>query len=289
MTLSVAQGFETFLGRLVPLESQRAAAATHRARVEASLRGALDVYLFRETGSFRHGTGVRGHCDVDLLVSIKGQRPGSSDTALARVKNALAASFPYTPVRISRPAVVIAFAGGDETWEVIPGFVTGRGGEGVSVYDIPGAATGWLDTAPLEHLAYVTEINSRRDSAGVAKKLARLIKAWKYYNAVPVSSFYLEMRAAKFLAGQPSFVPVYDICYLLEHLDSIALAAMNDPKGAAGRFEACSTTVKKADALSKLSTGATRARKALDAYRKDESSTAFYYLSLLFGGQFPSR
>jgi len=42
-------------------------------------------------------------------------------------------------------------------------------------------------------------------------------------------------------------------------------------------------------ALSKLSTGATRARKALDAHRKDEPATAFYYLNLLFGGRFPSR
>ena len=285
----MTQGFETFLARLVPLESQRVAAARHRSRVEASLRGALGIYLFRETGSFSHGTGVRGYCDVDLLVSIKGQRPGSSDTALAWVKNALVASFPYTLIRVSRPAVVIAFAGGDEIWEVIPGFVTGRGSEGVSVYDIPGAATGWLDTAPLEHLAYVTEVNSRPDIAGGAKKLARLIKAWKYYNAVPISSFYLEMRAAQYLTGQPSFIPVYDICYLLEHLNVIALAAMNDPRGAAGRFEACSTIVKKADALSKLSAGATRARKALDAHRKDEPATAFYYLDQLFGGRFPSR
>lgn len=289
MTLSVAQGFETFLGRLVPLASQRAAAAKHRASVEASLRGALNIYLLRETGSFSHGTGVRGHCDVDLLASIKGQRPGSSDTALAWVKNALVGSFPYTTVRVSRPAVVVAFAGGDETWEIIPGFVTGRGGEGISVYDIPGAATGWLDTAPTEHLAYVTEVNSQQGIAGGAKKLARLIKAWKYYNDVPISSFYLEMRAAHYLAGQTSFVPVYDICYLLEHLNSIALAAMNDPKGAAGRFEACSTIVKKADALSKLKTAATRARKALDVHRKDDAATAFYYLNLLFGGQFPSR
>src|SRR5262249_40905092 len=140
MALSVEQGFEVFLGRLTPLESQRAAAARHRARVEASLRGALAVSLFRETGSFRHGTGVRGHCDVNLLVSIKNPRPGSSDTALGWVKSALTASFPYTPVRVSRPAVVVAFAGGDETWEVIPGFLTRRGGQGVDVYDIPGAA-----------------------------------------------------------------------------------------------------------------------------------------------------
>src|SRR5262249_33731219 len=151
-------------------------------------------------------------------VSIKGQRPSSSDTALAWVKNALVASFRSTPVHISRPAVVIAFGGGDETWEVTPGFLTSRGGQGVYVYDIPGAATGWLDTAPLEHLSYVNEVNSQAKITGGAKKLARLIKAWKYYNRVPISSFYLEMRAAQYLAGEPSFVAVEDICRLLEHL-----------------------------------------------------------------------
>ncbi len=289
MARSVTEGFETFLGRLVPLESQRTAAAKHRASVEASLRGALDVSLFRETGSFKHGTGVRGHCDVDLLVSIKGPRPGISDTALAWVKDALVASFPYTPVRISRPAVVIAFAGGDETWEVTPGFLTSHGGQGVYVYDIPGAATGWLDTAPLEHLAYVNEVNSQAKIAGGAKKLSRLIKAWKYYNNVPASSFYLEMRAAQYLSGDGSFVPVWDICHLLEHLNNIELPAMNDPKGASGRFNACSTTAKRTDALSKLKTGATRARKALDAHQHGDPATAFHYLDLLFGGQFPSR
>lgn len=103
--------------------------------------------------------------------------------------------------------------------------------------------------------------------AGGAKKLARLAKAWKYYNSVPVSSFYLEMRAAKYISGEPSFVPAWDICGLLEHLEKIGLAPMNDPKGAAGRFYACSTKAKGVEALSKLHTGATRARKALDAHR----------------------
>ena len=76
---------------------------------------------------------------------------------------------------------------------------------------------------------------------------------------------------------------------LLEHLNNIELAAMNDPKGAAGRFEACSSTAKKTEALSKLSTAAARARKALDAHLKDDPATAFYYLGLLFGGKFPAR
>ena len=289
MKRSVEQGFDVFLQRLTPLASQREAAAKHRASIETSLKAAMPVTLFRETGSFNHGTGVRDHSDVDMLVSVNKARPGSSDTALTWVKNALTTSFPYTTVRISRPAVVVEFAGGDETWEVIPGFYTSRGGAGVSVYDIPGPATGWIDTAPLEHLDYVTEVNKLPKVTGGAKKLARLAKAWKYYNNVPVSSFYLEMRAANYIADEPTFVPVWDICRLLEHLESIGLTAMNDPKGAAGRFYACSTEAKGDEALSKLRTGATRARKALDARNNDDPETAFYYLNLLFGGNFPTR
>jgi hypothetical protein len=64
---------------------------------------------------------------------------------------------------------------------------------------------------------------------------------------------------------------------------------MNDPKQASGRFHPCSSEPKKAEALSKLSTGATRARKALDAEQAGQTDEAFYYLDLLFGGQFPSR
>ena len=52
MTLPVAQGFETFLGRLVHLESQRAAPARHRASVEAGDGGkCLLRGHFRPSGS----------------------------------------------------------------------------------------------------------------------------------------------------------------------------------------------------------------------------------------------
>ncbi|MEV7054388.1 nucleotidyltransferase [Streptomyces microflavus] len=290
MALSVDAGFDTFLTRLVPLASQREAAAKHRASVETSLSQALGVHLFREIGSsFGHGTGVRGYCDVDLLVSIKGLRPTSSDTALGWVKSALQSSFPYTEVVVRRPTVVVKFKQGTETWEVLPGFITIRGDQQTPVYDIPGAASGWMDTAPTTHLSYVNEVNKLGHVAGGAKKLARLAKAWKYYNNVPVSSFYLEMRAAQYVATLSSFVAVWDVCGLLEYLHKIQLAAMNDPRGAAGRFSAYSTPANGTAALSKLSTGAVRARKALDAHKNNDPATAFYYLDLLFGGRFPAR
>ena len=64
---------------------------------------------------------------------------------------------------------------------------------------------------------------------------------------------------------------------------------MNDPSNASGRFEACSTQPKRLDAPSKLSTGAGRVRKALDAYGAKKEGDAFHYLDLLFDQKFPSQ
>jgi hypothetical protein len=271
MARTVSEGFETFLERLVPTQAQRDAGASHRASVKAALEAKLTVHNFFETGSFSHGTGVRSYSDVDALVSLGNAKPESSYTALNWVKDILSDRFPLTTISIRRPAVVIEFGGGYETWEVIPGFLTGRGGSEQYVYDIPGpsAGTAWIDSAPKEHLAYVNECN-KEPHKGDAKDLARLIKAWKYYRSVPISSFYLEMRCAQHVATQSTYVHVWDVCQVLEKLEAHELAPMNDPKGATGRIHACSSDANRTDALSKLSTAATRARKALNAYKADE-------------------
>jgi len=290
MAKSVHQGFEEFLTRLVPTEAQRSAGTSHRTSVKKALEDKLSVNSFFETGSFSHGTGVRSYSDIDAFVSLKTERPQSSSTALNGVKFSLSARFPFTTVLIRRPAVVIKFADGLETWEIIPAFLTSRGSRNQFIYDIPdpSSETGWIDSAPYEHLDYVNECN-QEPHKGNAKALARLIKAWKYYCNVPVSSFYLEMRCAQHVATQKSYHHIWDVCQVLEKLQNHQLAAMNDPKGAAGRFHPCSSDAKRLDALSKLSTAATRARKALNAHNADDPATAFTYLDLLFGGHFPSR
>lgn len=288
MARTVNEGFEKFLKRLVPTKAQRASGAGHRASVKAALEAKLTVGTFYETGSFSHGTGVRGHSDIDGLISIRDPKPESSYTALNWIKDALSTRFPLTTVKIRRPAVVVEFGGGYETWEIIPGFMTTRGGAGQFVYDIPGPSTGaaWIDSAPKEHLEYVNECNEKPHK-GDAKDLARLIKAWKYYRDAPVSSFYLEMRCAQHVRAQKTYIHVWDVCLVLESMNSHQLAAMNDPRGASGRIQACSSESTREDALSKLATAATRARKALDS--RDDPDRAFYYLDLLFGGKFPAR
>lgn len=53
-------------------------------------------------------------------------------------------------------------------------------------------------------------------------------------------------------------------------------------------IEACSTDVKKQDALSKLSTGLGRAEKAVEQRDKDLDK-CFYWWNMFFNGKFPAR
>ena len=99
-----------------------------------------------------------------------------------------------------------------------------------------------MRSSPSTHTAYVTEKNT-----GLAKKLKpliRFLKAWKYYCNVPISSFYLELRATKWMEGESAIVYDIDLCTILRKLHSCSLAAMQDPKGVSGYVAACATEAK---------------------------------------------
>ena len=109
------------------------------------------------------------------------------------------------------------------------------------------------------HNAYVREVDE--DLAGKVKPLIRFIKAWKYYQNVPISSFYLELRVAKYAEGKSSIVYDIDVKGAFSHLDSIDLARMQDPMGISGYISPCSTQAQLDDAKSKLATALIRAQK----------------------------
>lgn len=285
---TVGTAFEQLLARHIPTDSERAAATRHRTSIEKALSG-LETFGLRETGSFRHGTAVRGHADVDVIVSLGGGRPQSSDTALEKVRSALSKSFVFTPVRVSRPAVIVDFASGAERWEVIPGYYQRQVGDHV-VYSIPAPGGGWMDTAPTAHLAYVTDAN--QSPSGGAKGLARLIKTWKYANptsARALSSFYLEMRAAQRMKRESSFIPYLDFAYLMRDLASNKLAEMNDPTELTGRIRAASTDNYRTSALATLSADAMRVADAIELEKMGKRGEAWNKLNYVFPGIFPAR
>jgi hypothetical protein len=258
-----------------PSASDFAAAKSHKQSIEARLDYDVGAFRVFEIGSLRHGTGVWYYSDVDYLASLKGFRPASSTTMLERVKSSLQLRFPSTNISIRRPAVVCTFS--DAIVEVVPGYVEDAGGYLIAD---PVSLGGWIMTYPEKHNDYVNDVN--RKHGGGVKALARQLKVWKYKRNVPVSSCYLEMRAAKYMDGQNSYSGILDLYYCLSELKRVGLAAMNDPAGLGSRFTACSSEAMKSDAISKLTTAVDRALKAKDFYIANDDERAKQQLALLF-------
>lgn len=256
-----------------PTSTQFDAARSHRASIEARLDYDLGVREMFEIGSLRHGTGVWRHSDADFLVVLKGVQPQSPWTMLNKVKQSLQGRFTSTPVVIRRPAVVCKFS--DATVEIVPAYESSPSG-----YWIADPADEWMKTHPKDHNNYVNRVNN--DHNGNVKRLARQIKVWKYLRNAPISSCYLEMRAAQHMDGESTYAPLWDLHQALKKMLDIKLASMNDPTGLGSRFGSCSSESNKQDALSKLETAVTRARKAKNYATEDDHESAIEQLKLLF-------
>lgn len=242
---------------------------------------------FWRIGSFGNGTSISGYSDVDFMASIPTDKLSSnSSNSLSKMRESLAARFPNTGVHVSCPAVVVPFGtDAKETTEVtIADYL--RSENGFMVYDIPDCSGGWMEASPDAHNAYVRRINEKL--SGKVKPLIRFIKAWKYFNSVPISSFYLEMRVAKYASEETSILYSIDVKRVFALLDRLALAGIQDPMGISGNIRACKSEADKATALSKVATALTRAEKATEAEEAGHISDAFDWWDKLFAYRFPN-
>jgi len=292
MAKTLDQGFDTFLSWLVPLSSEHDKAKSHKDSVKSCLEKNFDCYNFFETGSFGNLTGVRHYSDTDYFAVMSSNKV-STDSAytLRKIKEALQETFWKTDgIAVNTPAVQIPFGTyASETLEITPctfnGLVdTPVGSKGS--YDIPNFEGGWMKSSPQAHNAYVKREDDRLNNK--LKPLIRLVKAWKFYNNVPISSFYLELRTTKYAEAEKSIIYDIDLKRLMKWLYDNELPNIQDPMGISGYVKASSTDAKRADALSKLKTGHTRAE---NAYEKRESNLddCFYWWNLFYNNEFPSR
>jgi hypothetical protein len=292
MAKTLEQGFETFLGWLIPLNSEHDKAKSHKDSVKSCMENNFKCHTFFETGSFGNSTGVRHYSDTDYFAACPSKEVFTdSSYTLRKVKEALQKTFWKTEnIEVKTPAVQIPFGTySSETLEVTPctfnGLVSTPVGEKAS-YDIADFNGGWIKSSPPAHKAYVKREDERLK--GKLKPLIQLVKAWKFYNNVPITSFYLELRVTKYAEGEKSIVYDIDLKRIMTHLNSIDLASIQDPMGISGLVPACSTDAKKQDASSKLSTGLSRAEKAYE-YRESDLDKCFYWWDMFFNNKFPAR
>ena len=287
MPRTINEGFGDFLTKLTPIATETSAAQSHRSSIKACIESNFGLNRFVRIGSFGNGTSISGYSDIDYLASIptKGLKEKSS-LSLRNICDALDTRFPSTGVRVSCPAVVVPF-GTDrsEVTEIVPAdYVKEENGH--KIYDIADGNDGWMKASPDAHNEYVREIDNRL--GGKVKPLIRFVKAWKYYQDVPISSFYLELRIAKYADGEKSIIFDIDMKNVLCLLRNNDLADMRDPMGVSGMISACKTATLLETAKSKLNTAATRAEKAREAANNEKISDAFYWWNLLFDDKFPS-
>lgn len=292
MKKTLTEGFDTFLSWLVPLNSEHNTAASHKSSVKRCVVRNFGCYNFFETGSFGHGTGVRHYSDTDYFAVCKtANLKQNSAISLRAVKYALQSTFWNTSgIEVKTPAVRIPFGRfKSENLEVIPcdyrGLVETPLGK-KATYDIPAYDGSWMQSSPAAHNAYVRKHDERL--AGKLKPLIQLVKAWKFYNNVPIRSFYLELRVTKYAEGEATIIYDFDLKRVMKLLDDNQLASIRDPMGISGMIEASSTYAKKQDALSKLATGLSRAKKAVEQ-RDTDLHECFYWWNMFFNDRFPSR
>ena len=282
---SLYSSFVAFHNYLIPYQAEKDAASKHRQTVVKKLEDSFGVQYTYETGSLNNGTSIHNFADLDILASIPtyGQRENSTNM-LGAVRDALSDRFPFSSIGVRTPAVQCNFGSEDrEVVEVVPAYYE-KQVNNANVYKIPDFGGGWQLSAPRLHNQYVRDVNAKLD--GKVKHLIRFVKAVKYYNNIPLSSFYLEMRVTKWCSTETTIAYGHDLKAILSYLHSLDLAAIQDPAGVVGYIYGYSTEAKKIDALSKLSTAAGRAQKAYDYQLAGDTVNALYWWNMVFAGNF---
>ena len=287
MPRTIDEGFRDFLAKLTPSDSESEAAKRHRASIEQCIKSKFGLRRFWRTGSFGNGTSISGHSDVDYMASIPtASLNGNSSASLRKLRTALDARFPNTGVRTSCPAVVIPFGtDAKETTEVTPADYL-RTERGFKIYDIPDCSDGWMEASPDAHNQYVRSVDSKLSQK--VKPLIRFIKAWKYLQNVPISSFYLELRVTTYASEEDTIIYSTDVERVFSLLHRIQLATIRDPMGISGNISPCKSSADLSTAESKIATALSRATKACEKEERNNIKEAFDWWDKLFDYEFPS-
>lgn len=277
MTETALSTLDSIIRDMTPDEDARRAAARHRDSIESWLEEDLKIIRMRETGSWHHGTAINGHSDVDYFVTMPGFRPASSSAVLDNLRASLARGLPNCSVRIDRPAVRVTYFDGGPAVEITPAYY-----QATDDYDIPDPnGPDWIRSNPAVHLDYVND--AQKKTNGKAKSLVRLVKTWKVRNSVPLSSFYLEMRAAQYAHANTIIIYDWDLRNFFRSLSGDGLREMNDPTNYGRRIATgTSNLIESMTAKFALEEAARLSALAKDASDAENHANAVVYWKRLF-------
>ena len=277
--------FRLFLDSLTPDNSEVPFSEEYREIIRDCLDSHYGLYGFFSAGSILSDTNIRGHGGVDYFASLDNDSiPDDSDELLSQMEQALGACFLNVLARA--PAVEIPF--GDDAEDVIrvvPAKLVGQTEAGYRLYAVPDGMGSWMNASPDAPRGHIESLD--RDLDGRLRPLIRLLKAWKHYRQVPVSSFYLELRGVEYAFGEKTIVYTVDFPNVLQVLWDDQFAEVRDPKGIEGRVPARLTRKAKKTAISRLRTALYHTSRAQEAAAEGNVPEAFVYWDRVFKGHFP--
>ncbi|MEE8392062.1 MAG: nucleotidyltransferase [Anaerolineae bacterium] len=251
------------------------------------LDGNFGLYAFFLGGSLLSDTRIRGHGGVDYFASIGDDRlPDDSDAFLIEVGRALDECFPGEGVTVKAPAIIVPIGSNDGgVVRIVPAKLAGQTSTGHRLYAVADGMGGWMTSSPDAHSDYIASVDLNLD--GKLRPLICLLKAWKYFRDVPVSSFYLELRCAAHADGEKMIVYTVDLRNVLDLLWDDQFADVQDPKGISGHVSARLTYAGKKAAISKLRTALYHTSRAQEAAAEGRVEESFLYWNRVFNGYFP--
>ena len=277
--------------RIQPNSGELVTARKHLFTVRRRLSTAFDISRIILIGSHSRGTAVRWYSDLDVLVVLRrneakwGRALVTSSTLVGRVRDDLQERYVQTDIRRDQQAVVLGFATGQQSLDVVPGLFR-RFEKLRPIYWIPDGSGGWLETSPEAHNVYFNNADER--SGGKLKKLIQLLKWWKFSRAqpAPLQSFHLDLLLAS--SGICIGVKPYTHC-LYEAFKLLAdreCRGVHDPLEIAGTVLAVQTEPQWEAANKAVSFALDHARAALAAEVVKDFAEANRQWNIVFNGEF---
>ncbi|WP_143657963.1 nucleotidyltransferase domain-containing protein [Embleya scabrispora] len=283
------QAVDQYLAERAPKDWAKAEVRRYRQRIHEILSAEFRLLSFFQSGSFQHGTAVMPHSDVDYMARIHYEdKPLSSTTILEKMRYILKAKlWEANSVAVDRPTVTLRFTGIVTNYEITPAYLLRGNSDEKRVVAIPASGGGWREAAPQAHNKFVAKMDSNH--LGNVRKIARLLKAWKYEHGVPISSFYLEMRCAEYGKNNDSIWALSALRAIVGRMISTELAAMNDPTQLVSRITAYSSESSRLTAMARLRTLKKNLDTAESSWLSGESRRweMNQALQAIWGGGFP--
>lgn len=154
-------------------------------------------------GSLGRNTAITSVSDVDLLLELPASvyhqynaYSGNKQSSLLNaVRSAIRTTYSASDVFGDGQVVVVAFDDG-VTYEVLPAFVNTEGG--YTFADANGGGV-WRACKPKQEMEAFAQKN--RDCNGNLVELARMVRAWRDRNIVPMNGMLIDTLAYQFIGG----------------------------------------------------------------------------------------